>query len=140
MKYLLDTCLISELVGKNPDRKVVKWVAECDEELAYLSVLTLGEIQKEISGIPDAKRKAALQKWLDTDLLARFGDRILPVSEEVAKTWGGLQAKAEFRRKPVSTLDGLLGATAITHHLTVITRRESDIHRTGAKVLNPWGP
>jgi toxin FitB len=40
--FLLDTNVISELVGPRPEPKVKAWVAAIDEELLYLSVLTLG--------------------------------------------------------------------------------------------------
>lgn len=138
MKYLLDTCLVSELVRKKPDANVVKWVADCDEESTYLSVLTLGEIQKGISRISDKKRRSALQKWLDSDLRVRFGERILPITQDVAQTWGVLQGEAEAKGNVIPSIDGLLGATAVTHNLTVVTRNVSDLAKTGAKILNPW--
>jgi toxin FitB len=139
LKYLLDTCLVSELVRKKPDPRVLQWVADYDEELAFLSVLTLGEIQKGIARLDDKKRKATLQKWLDSDLRDRFGDRILPITLDIAQTWGILQGEAEALGIAIPTIDGLIGATAIAHNLTVVTRNESDIARTGAKILNPWG-
>ena len=138
MKYLLDTCLVSELVRKKPDSKVVKWVAGCDEELTFLSVLTVGEIQKGISKLDDKKRRAALQMWLDSDLRVRFGGRILPITQDIAQAWGIVQGEAEAKGILMPTVDGLIGATAITHNLTVVTRNVSDIAKTGARILNPW--
>jgi len=46
VKFLLDTCLISELVKKAPNAAVLKWLDERDEQSLYLSVLTMGELQK----------------------------------------------------------------------------------------------
>jgi toxin FitB len=138
LKYLLDTCLVSELVRKTPNTNVVKWVAECDEDQTFLSVLTIGEIQKGIARLTDKKRKASLQNWLDVDLKSRFGDRILPITEEVAQTWGQLLGDAETKGISIPSIDGLIGATAVTHNLTVVTRNESDIVPTGARILNPW--
>ena len=48
MKYLLDTCVISELVKPKPNEKVVSWLQQQNEDNLYLSVLTLGEIEKGI--------------------------------------------------------------------------------------------
>jgi toxin FitB len=138
VKYLLDTCLVSELVRKKPDAKVVKWVADCDEELTFLSVLTLGEIQKGISRLDEKKRRSALQMWLDSDLRVRFGERILTITSDIAQAWGVMQGEAETKGIGIPTIDGLIGATAITHNLTVVTRNVSDIAKTGAKVINPW--
>ena len=138
MKYLLDTCLISELVKKKPNPKVIKWILECDEDLMFLSVLTLGEIQKGISKLNDKKRRSQLQMWLDSDLRTRFDNRILPITADIAKTWGIIMGEAESQGIKIPSIDSLLGATAIAHDLTVVTRNTSDIEKTQAKILNPW--
>jgi toxin FitB len=138
VKYLLDTCVVSELVKKSPDPRVCAWVDACDEESLYLSVLTLGEIQKGIAKVADTHRRTTLQLWLDKDLHARFEHRLLPVSEEVALTWGALCGAAELVGKPIPSIDGLIGATAIAHNLTVATRNETDIGKSGVHTLNPW--
>ena len=75
--FLLDTIVISELVKARPDPGVTQWIEATDEILLYLSVLTLGEIRKGISSLPDAKRRTALEAWLDRDLALRFSNRIL---------------------------------------------------------------
>ena len=61
MKYLLDTCVISELAKTKPNKKVIAWVGSCNEEKFFLSILTIGEIQKGITKLPDLKRKEKLQ-------------------------------------------------------------------------------
>jgi toxin FitB len=138
VRYLLDTCVVSELVRAKPNAKVVKWLEGCDEDSLFLSVLTVGEIQKGIARLDDASRKETLQQWLDGELRARFGGRILPVTEDVSLAWGAAQADAERKGTPIPTIDGLLAATAVAHNLTVVTRNENDFARTSARVLNPW--
>ena len=46
--FLLDTNVISELLKPKLEPKVATWIDATDEELLFLSVLTLGEIRKEI--------------------------------------------------------------------------------------------
>ncbi len=138
MRYILDTCIISELVKRKPDRGVINWVEECMEETLFLSVLTIGEIQKGIAKLTDKGRKASLQSWLDSQLMERFDGRILTITEEVALTWGILQGEAELKGKSIPTIDGLIGATAICHNMAVATRNEKDINGTGARTFNPW--
>ena len=65
MKYLLDTCVISEMAKPRPDKKVAAWLRSCEEEAVFLSVLTLGEIQKGIAKLADSKRRTRIQHWLD---------------------------------------------------------------------------
>ena len=54
--FLLDTNVISELVRPRPDPRVVRWMDTTDEELFFLSVLTLGEIRKGITVLTDPAR------------------------------------------------------------------------------------
>ena len=138
MKYLLDTCVISELVRPKPEPKVLAWMSECREDQLYISVLTLGEIQKGISKLRDVARKDKLQHWLDRDLTHRFHHRIVSISTEVSLTWGIMQGEAESEGIVIPSIDGLIGATAIAHNLNVVTRNEKDLRPTGAKVINPW--
>jgi predicted nucleic acid-binding protein len=118
----------------------LQWVANCDEDLTFLSVLTLGEIQKGISKLEDKRRRSSLQMWLDSDLRVRFGERILSITQDIAQAWGVIQGEAESKGIVLPTIDGLIGATAITHNLTVVTRNVGDLAKTGAKILNPWEP
>ncbi|MBI2606674.1 MAG: type II toxin-antitoxin system VapC family toxin [Deltaproteobacteria bacterium] len=144
MKYLLDTCLISELMRTRPDAGVLDWVRNHDEIALYLSALTLGEIEKGIAKLAagqkaDQKAKRAkLETWLRDDLRMRFEGRILPVSDEICLRWGRVSADAELRGEKIPVIDGLIAATALVHGLTVVTRDAADIERAGAKIVNPW--
>lgn len=138
MKYLLDTCLISELVKKEPEPAVIRWLDACDENRLFLSVLTFGELQKGISKLPDSPRKGTLQEWVDTDLAERFTGRILEVGLETALEWGTMQGNAEKTGVKLPVMDSLIAATATAHKLTVVTRNAGDMERCGARVFNPW--
>ena len=84
MKYLLDTCVISELVRQRPDAKVVEWLQQQDPDSLYLSFLTVGEIKKRIAKRSGDARAVKLEEWLQTTILGTFADRILPVERDVA--------------------------------------------------------
>ena len=115
MKYLLDTCVISEAIKARPHRRVADWLKTCVESDVSISVLTLGEIQKGISKLTDEKRIRKLQHWLDRDIQDRFAGRILSIDSEVARTWGEIQGESERSGRPIPTIDGLLAATALAH-------------------------
>ncbi|MBI4532774.1 MAG: type II toxin-antitoxin system VapC family toxin [Candidatus Melainabacteria bacterium] len=136
--FLLDTNCISELVRIKPDKHVVDWFKSMDEELLYLSVLTLGEIRKGLENLPQVKRRARLETWL-VELKHRFAGRILPIEEAVAEQWGMLAHQARRKGKPLAIIDGLLAATAVHHSLTLVTRNINDFTLGQVSVLNPWG-
>ncbi len=138
MRFLLDTCLISEFQKPHPSPNVTAWLArQCESDL-YLSVLTLGEIQKGISQLPPGRKKTTLQSWLDADLRGRFQERIVEVSQEIALQWGRIAGEAQRRGTPVPVIDALIAATARTLDATVVTRDETNIARAGARTFSPW--
>ena len=139
MKYLLDTCLISELVKKEPNPAVVSWLDEQEEQALFLTVLTLGELQKGISKLPDGAKKDELQAWVTIDLGERFSGRIIDIDQETALCWGKLQGEAERLGEKLPVMDSLIAATAAAHGLMVVTRNVKDMERCGGRVCNPWG-
>lgn len=139
MKYLLDTCLISELVKREPNPAVVAWLDEQNEQKLFLSVLSLGELQKGVSKLSDSTRKRELQAWIALDLVERFDGRIIEVDLATALCWGRLQGETEQTGVKLPVMDSLIAATANEHGLVVVTRNVRDIERCGATVCNPWG-
>jgi toxin FitB len=138
VNYLLDTCLISELIKKEPEARVVEWVRRQSEERLYLSVLTPGEIQKGIAKLQDPLRANKLQSWLDDDLLTRFAGRILDVTPAVARTWGRIQGKAERQGRKMQVIDSLIAATALNLGAPLVTRNVEDVEASGVEIVNPW--
>ena len=136
--FLVDTNCISELVRVKPEPRVLAWIEAADETLLYLSVLTLGEIRKGLAALPQSGRRSHLETWLEVELQARFSGRILPIDVGVANRWGLLAANAKAKGRPLSTIDGLLAATAIHHDLTVVSRNVGDFMNAQVSVVNPW--
>lgn len=138
MSYLLDTCVISELVQKSPNPKVVDWLNTQDEESLFLSALTIGELEKGITALGAGGKRDRLNKWVREELLPRFEGRVLPIDEKVALRWGQVTAAAQARGFSLSTIDSLLAATALEHRLELVTRNVADMKHSGVHVLNPW--
>jgi predicted nucleic acid-binding protein len=135
---LLDTCVVSELVKPEPCDAVVGWLADQPSDALFLSVLTIGEVRKGLTKLVDSKRKTRLTAWMNT-LQQEYGDRILSVDLEVCESWGILQGNAEKAGVPMASIDGLIAATAYTHHLTLVTRNETDFAPSNVPIINPWG-
>ena len=137
MKYLLDTCVISELVKPTPNRKVVDWLNELPSEALFLCAITIGEVRKGLTKLPDSKKKERLTLWLNT-LLIEYKERIFDIDLTVCETWGVLQGNAEKAGTPMSTVDSLIAATTNTHNLTLVTRNENDFAPSNIPIINPW--
>ena len=138
MKYILDTCVVSELTKQKPEKSLLNWIKQKDEIDFYLSALTIGELYKGISKLEESKKKQALTQWVESDLTKRFENRILPVSNSVAKKWGEIQGKAEQEGNKMPVIDSLIAATGLVHDFQVVTRNTKDMEISGVKVFNPW--
>jgi predicted nucleic acid-binding protein len=138
MRFLLDTCVISELVARQPDPGVVKWVDSTDETKLFLSSITIGEIKKGIEKLDATNRQRALSEWLEDELLVRFKDKVLPIDTVVMLVWGKLVADLEKQGKPMPAIDSLLAATALQDGLALVTRNKDDFAHCGVTVINPW--
>lgn len=135
--YLYDTNIISELTKRNRNQNVVDFVANVANSnyLAYMSVVTLGEIIKGISKLKrhnDVIQAQRLQTWYDKNLPLIISDTLI-FDENCAKVWGDLMAI-----DPHNVADKQIVATALVHDLILVTRNVKDIEKTGVKFINPF--
>ena len=135
--FLLDTNTVSEVVSLRPHQNVLDWMEAADEDLLYLSAMTLGEIRQGVATLPQSKKRTHLETWLEVDLQTRFAGRILAIDGAVADRWGWIMAQAQAKGMTLPVVDGLIAATAIQHNLTVVTRNVSDFVVAGLSVINP---
>ena len=132
--YLIDTMVLSERSKARANPAVMDWLDGIRFEDAYVSVITIGEIQRGIRKIALRERDRAERHllWLEA-MLSAYGERVLPVSTDIARGWGSLTY--DLRN---ANADLLIAATALEHDLTVVTRNTRHFEPTGAKLLNPY--
>ena len=138
MNYLLDTNVVSELIAKQPYQPVLDWIDAQDPSGLFLSVVTIGEVQKGIAKLSDSQRKNILQSWLTNDLLTRFQGHVLAFDTESSLVWGDLTVHLAQLGRPLAALDSIIATIALHHHCTVATRNEDDFANTGVAIINPW--
>lgn len=135
MSLLLDTNVVSELRRPKAHHDVVRWAETVAKREAFLSVITIREIEAGVMMIErrDAAQGRLLRAWLEEQVLVEYADRIVDVDLAVARRAAGLHVP-----DPRPERDGLIAATALTHGLTVVTRYVADFEPMGVKVINPW--
>ena len=138
MNWILDTCVISEFSKARPSSQVIDWIEGCDEETLFMSVLTIGELARGIARLPKSTRRAGLEHWLHAEIVPKFADRVLPITDRIATLWGQASGAADAKGRPVPTVDGLIAATAVIHDCTVVTRNRQDFEHSGARYFDPW--
>jgi tRNA(fMet)-specific endonuclease VapC len=136
--YLLDTCAISEMVAVKPNPNVLKWFESQNEKTLFLSIITIGEIEKGIYQLPVSKKRTLLETWLFDDLVPDFHERIIEINRSLMTTWAkmiaGLKSKGIIR----PSFDSLIEATALHRQLILVTRNVKNFQNSPVTILNPW--
>ena len=132
--FLLDTDVLSALRRRDRNPRVVRWVEAHLMSDLYVSVVTVGEIQR---GIVQQRQRnpafaAELAAWL-ARVLSWYNDRVIPVDVAIARRWGRLSANLGH-----SGPDLFIAATALENDLTVVTRNVRHFAPTGVPTLNPF--
>ncbi len=139
MSWLIDTSVLSEYAKKSPAQEVITWLDEQDETSLFISVISLGEIEKGILKLrsSDPRRSQKLTAWL-SKVEQRFAGRILPLDATALHVWAQIAAHTESLGQPLPVMGSLIMASAQCHGLTVVTRNVHDF-ALYPRVFNPWG-
>ncbi len=140
MKYLLDTNVISETSKRQPDARVLAWLAQTTLAESAISAISLGELRRSIELVQDEPRRANLGAWYQTRVRATFAGRTLALDENVMEIWGEQTAARSSQGLNVDAFDGLIAATAIAHGLSLVTRNTNHFKHFGITLVNPWLP
>ena len=137
--YVLDTNVISELrkaAAGRANSGVTDWATSVPATLMFLSVISLHELEHGVllAERSDPTTGTILRTWLDSSVNPAFEDRLLPINAEIARRSAALHVP-----DPAPFRDALIAATALHHHMTVITRNTKDFDRfANLTVENPW--
>jgi predicted nucleic acid-binding protein len=140
VNFLLDTNVVSEWVRPQPDRNVISWLAEVDEDRVFISVISFAEIRRGVEMLMAGRRRERLANWLAEELPLRFEERILDIDPRVAETWGVVMARGQKIGLTLGSMDAFVAATAEAHRLTLATRNVKDFQPLGISLLDPWRP
>lgn len=136
--WLLDTNVVSELRRPRPDRNVLAFFRAQPLERLFISTVTLAEIRFGIERVADPAMRVDLSAWLEQQVRPMFGERILPVSEEVIFRWRVIVAEGRIAGHTCPQPDLFIAATALHHGMAVVTRDTAGFARTSVSLLDPW--
>jgi len=137
--YLIDTNVLSEfrkLFTGRADQSFSRWFDGVAVEQLYVSVMTLFEIEYGILRLQrhDARQASVLSDWFE-QAKAQMQGRIIDIDPAIA-----LRCAALHIPDPRLQRDSFIGATALVHGLTLLTRNVRDFKGMSIEIINPWEP
>lgn len=134
--YLLDTNILSELGKKTPDQGVTGFVNTLEN--AYLSIISVHEIQYGLQLLPEGQRRTYLSQMME-NLLHQYADNILPISQDSANQAATLRAVAQQNGRALHLADALIAGTAIANDgLILVTHNAKDFSGLPVAIKNPF--
>lgn len=133
MRYLLDTNVLSEVIRKDPNRGLLQRLGEVAPRDAVTSAVCVAGLRH---GAARVAHGARLWERIAREILSRVD--ILPLGEAEAVRAGDLLATLEAQGEPIGMEDVWIGATALEHRLTVVTRNLKHFRRIPGLVSESW--
>lgn len=136
--YILDTNVISEIrkaKSNRADNNVIAWANSTPSSEMFVSAITILELEMGVLAMQrkDPEQGNILRAWLDNHVMIAFADRILPFDTAVAQRCAKLHIP-----NPKSDRDAMIGATALTHGMRLVTRNVADFQWMNLNIINPW--
>ncbi|MFM8901656.1 MAG: type II toxin-antitoxin system VapC family toxin [Burkholderiales bacterium] len=131
MKYLLDTCTVSDFVKGEPG--VLAAIKATAPQQIAISVVTQMEIEYGL--LLNAARAKKLAPLLDA---FRSAIHILPFEEVDAKACAGVRAALREQGQPIGPYDSQIAGTALARGLVVVTSNTTEFQRVGGLRLENW--
>ena len=138
MKYLVDTCVLSELMRPMPDSNVLAWFDSVPDSSLFVSLFSIGEIHRGILRLPSSHRRAELTCVFDGQLMPLLENKFVTWNRKSAEVWAKIYAHGEEIGRCPSLIDSMIAATALSQNMAVVTRNISDFQFEGLQVVNPF--
>jgi toxin FitB len=134
---VLDTNVVSELMGAAPDAHVEGWVRGVPPAMVYTTSVTLAEVRFGIARLPAGRRRALLADAAD-DVFGAFADRVLPFDAAAAVQYADVVIEREHAGAPIAGFDAQIAAICRSRGAALATRNTDDFSRLGLDLFDPW--
>lgn len=134
---ILDTNVISELMRRKPEPRVLAWLDTFAVSDLWMTSISITEIERGILRLKDRERGAVLRTQFARITGELFAQRVLSFDRQCAEATATYMAEAGLESKH-HLADGIIAGTAIVHRLDVATRNTSDFNPQLVCVVDPW--
>jgi predicted nucleic acid-binding protein len=138
LMFVLDTNVLSAVMGSQPVPEVAAWVAAQPEERLFTTSVCQAEILAGVEIMPEGRRRRGLEAAVKAIFANAFDGRILPFDEKSAEFYAEIFAARKRAGKPTATTDLVIAAIARAHGADMVTCKIADFEGCGLTLINPW--
>jgi predicted nucleic acid-binding protein len=136
--FVLDTNILSAVMGSQPVPEVAAWIAGQPTELLFTTSVCKAEILAGVEVLPEGRRRRILEAAAKAIFASAFERRILPFDEQAAGFYAEIFGARKRAGKPVATTDLMIAAIARAQGASMVTRNTADFEGCGLTLINPW--
>jgi tRNA(fMet)-specific endonuclease VapC len=131
MRYLLDTCVISDFIKQEPGTQTqLKKIPPTEIAVSSITVM---ELRYGLILNPQRAQKIepTIAKFLATVT-------ILPFTQAEAEQAAQIRAALKIKGQPIGPYDILIAATALAHQLIMVTANQGEFDRVAGIQTENW--
>ena len=136
--FLLDTNILSAVMGTRPAPEVANWMTRQPVDLLFTTAVCQAEILSGIAVLPKGRRREALEMAALSMFREDFAGRILPFDSDAAVIYGELFAQRRSAGRPAAIADLMIASIALANGLTVVTHNTSEFSRVPGLKFEDW--
>jgi hypothetical protein len=137
---ILDTNVLSELMGSSPAASVLDWIATQPSAGLYTTTITQAEILHGLMLLPAGRRRRGLEAAAAELFAEEFGGRVLGFGTDAAPPYARIASDRRRAGRPISHFDAQIAAIARSTGAAIATRNVADFEGCGVRLVNPWKP
>ncbi|WP_159014026.1 PIN domain-containing protein [Acidisoma sp. S159] len=136
--FVLDTNILSAIMGSRPVPEVAAWIAGQPEDLLFTATVCQAEVLSALAVMPVGRRRLALEAAARAIFTEDFDGRVLPFDAAAAAAYADIFAARRRAGRPAAPLDLMIAAVARAKGAAVVTRDTSGFEDCGVPLINPW--
>lgn len=135
---ILDTNVISDVIGRYPTERVCNWLAAQDPDRVWTTAITAAELRAGASALAEGHRKRQLSEAIEAALRVDFENRILPFDDAASSAYAEISAQRRRSGLSWDHLDLFIASIAAVNNAVVATRNVRDFEGCGVELVDPW--
>jgi predicted nucleic acid-binding protein len=136
--FVLDTNVLSAVMGSQPVPEVAAWVAAQPEEWLFTTAVCQAEILAGVEIMPEGHRRRGLEAAAKAIFASAFDGRVLSFDMAAAVAYAEIFAARKRAGRPTSTTDLMIASIARAHNASIVTRNVADFEECDVPIVNPW--